>query len=73
MHSSKFNPIIIKLIATVSVLLVELERLPHGALYIECTHILPVLLQEGDQEIDGQVNVAHQLVLSHLHMTNSHS
>ena len=52
---------------------VELVRLAHGALHIQRPHILPVLLEQGDQEVDGQVDVTDQLVLSHLDVANSHS
>ena len=44
----------------------------HGALYIECSDILPVLLKQRDQEIDGAVDVCCQLILTHLNMTNGH-
>ena len=45
---------------------------PHGALYIECPDVLPVLLEQRDQEIDGTVDVRCQLVLAHTNMANGH-
>ena len=45
---------------------------PHGALYIECTDILPVLLEQRDQEIDSAVDVSCQLVLAHPNMANGY-
>ncbi len=31
-----------------------------------------MLLQQGDQEVDAQVDVLHQLVLVHRHVANGH-
>ena len=45
---------------------------PHSALYIECPDVLPVLLEQRDQEIDSAVDVCCQLILTHLNMTNGH-
>ena len=42
----------------------------HGALDVECTDILPVLFQKRDQEVDGQMNILHQFLLTHLHMAH---
>lgn len=53
--------------------LVNLLGFPHGALYVKSSHVLPVLLEQRDEEIDSQVSVADQLIFSHLHMPNSHS
>ena len=47
--------------------------LPYGALDIHGTHVLPVLLQQGHQEADDQVNFGDEFVLGHLHVTDSHS
>lgn len=53
--------------------LVEALGFPHGALDVQSSHILPVLLQQGHQEVDGQVDVVDELILCHLHVTDSHS
>ena len=42
----------------------------HGGLDVETLHVLPVLLQQGDEEVHGQVHVLSQLLLSHLHVAD---
>ena len=37
---------------------------------MEGLHVLPVLLQQGDEEVHGQVHVLSQLLLSHLHVAD---
>ena len=51
--------------------LVEALGGSHGALDVEGAHVLPVLLQEGHQEVDGQMDVLDQLVLVHLDVADS--
>ncbi|KAL6030929.1 hypothetical protein STEG23_024417 [Scotinomys teguina] len=51
--------------------LVQTLGLAHGALDVQSLDILPVLLEQGNQEIDSQVDVVDQLIISHLHMANS--
>jgi len=41
---------------------------PHGALDVERTDVLPILLEERYQEIDGQTDVGCQVVGSHGHV-----
>lgn len=53
--------------------LIEALWLSHGALDVECSDILPVLLQQRHQEIHCQVDVVDQLILGHLDMTNGNS
>lgn len=53
--------------------LVEALGFPHGALDVQSAHVLPVLLQQGHQEVDGQVDVVDELILCHLHVPHSHS
>lgn len=53
--------------------LIEALWLSHGALDVESSDVLPVLLQQWHQEVHSQVDVVDQLFLSHLDMTNSHS
>lgn len=45
----------------------------HGALDVERLDVLPVLLQQGDQEVDGSHGVGNQLILSHLGVTNGNT
>lgn len=45
---------------------------PHGALYVKCPDVLPVLLEQRDQEIDGAVDVPCQFILTHFNMANGH-
>ena len=42
----------------------------HGGLDVEGLHVLPVLLQQGHQEVHGQVDVLSQLLLCHLNVSN---
>ena len=37
---------------------------------MQTLHVLPVLLQQGHQEVHGQVDVLHELLLTHLHVTH---
>ena len=43
----------------------------HGALDVQRADVLPVLLEERDQEVDGQVNVVDQLILGHADVSDS--
>jgi len=49
----------------------ESLRLAHGALDVEGTDVLPVLLEQRDQEVDGQHNVGDNLVLVHVNVADS--
>lgn len=53
--------------------LIQTLRLSHCALDIERSHILPVLLQKGHQEIDSKVDICHKFILAHLNMADSDS
>lgn len=53
--------------------LIEALWLSHGALDVERSDVLPVLLQQRHQEVHSQVDVVDQLFLSHPDVTNSHS
>ena len=44
----------------------------HGGLDVERLDVLPVLLQKGDEEVHGKVNVLHELVLGHAHIAHRH-
>ena len=50
--------------------LVKPLNFAHGGLDVERLHVLPVLLQQGDEEVHGQVHVLSQLLLSHLHVAD---
>ena len=39
---------------------------------MEGLDVLPVLLQQGDEEVHGEVDVLGQLVLRHLHIAHGH-
>ena len=39
--------------------------LAHGALEVESAHVLPVLLQQGDEEVDAHLGVDVQLLVRH--------
>lgn len=45
----------------------------HGALDVQGTDVLPVFLQQRHQEVDCQVDVVNELVLRHLHVSDSYS
>lgn len=42
----------------------------HGSLDGQGSHVLPSLLEEGDEVVDGQHDVGDQLILSHANVTN---
>ena len=50
--------------------LVKPLDLAHGGLDVEGLDVLPVLLQQGHQEVHGQVDVLSQLLLCHLNVSN---
>lgn len=52
--------------------LVEALGFSHGALDVEGTHVLPVLFEQWHQEVDGQVDVVHQLIFCHLDVSDGH-
>ena len=37
----------------------------HGGLDVKTLHVLPVLLQQRDEEVHGKVNVLDEVVFSH--------
>jgi len=48
----------------------ETDRLAHGRLDVKGLDVLPVLLEEGDEEVDAQHDVGEDLVLGHLDVTD---
>ena len=51
--------------------LVKTDGGSHGALDVEGPDVLPVLLEQRHQEVDGQVDVEDQLVLCHSNVADS--
>lgn len=47
--------------------------LAHGGLQVQRLDVLPSLLQQGDQEVDGQHGVGDNLVLVHVDVTDGTS
>lgn len=47
-------------------MLTETLRLAHGGLEVERLDVLPVLLEERDQEVDSQHGVGEDLLRRHL-------
>ena len=43
----------------------------HGALDVQGADVLPVLLEQGDQEVNGQMDVLDEFILAHLNVANS--
>ncbi len=48
------------------IILVQSLGFAHSGLDVEALHVLPVLLEQRHQEVHGQADVLHQLVLGHL-------
>mmetsp|Transcript_102303 Transcript_102303/g.142459 ORF Transcript_102303/g.142459 Transcript_102303/m.142459 type:complete len:241 (-) Transcript_102303:59-781(-) len=53
--------------------LVEAVGRSHGALHVERAHVLPVLLKERHQEVDGLLDVGHELLMSEVDGSNGDS
>ncbi len=51
--------------------LVEALRWSHSGLDVERPNVLPVFLEERDQEVHGQVDVLDQLLVSHANIADS--
>ena len=45
----------------------------HCALDVQCSDILPILLQKRYQEVDCKVDIRDQFLLGHVHVTNCNS
>jgi hypothetical protein len=48
----------------------DLERRAHGGLDVQDLDVLPVLLEEGHQEVDGQLHVEGDITGTHVHVGN---
>ena len=44
----------------------------HGGLDVQGLHVLPVLLQQGDEEVHGEMDVLDELLLSHPDIADRH-
>jgi hypothetical protein len=53
--------------------LVESLRRRHGSLDGQASNVLPSLLQQRDQVVDGQHDVGDQLILSHANVANGNT
>ena len=51
--------------------LVQLEAGSHGGLDVDGLHVLPVLLEKRDKEVDGDGGVLTNLILTHLDVADS--
>mmetsp|Transcript_16511 Transcript_16511/g.41197 ORF Transcript_16511/g.41197 Transcript_16511/m.41197 type:complete len:273 (+) Transcript_16511:142-960(+) len=53
--------------------LVDAEGLAHGGLDVQAAHVLPVLLEQGHQEVDGVADVGADLRVGHAHVGHGHT
>jgi len=53
--------------------LVDTDGRTHGGLQVEHANILPVLLQQGHEEVDAHLSVLEDLLLLHFTVANGHS
>jgi len=51
----------------------EADWLAHGRLDVERLDVLPVFLEQGDEEVDAQHDVGKDLILSHLDMADGNT
>lgn len=51
--------------------LVQSQWMTHRRFDDQRTNVLPLLLQQGDQEVDGQENLGNQDFLLHLNVTDT--
>lgn len=53
--------------------LVQTTRWRHGSLDRQAANVLPAFLEQGDEIIDGQHDVANELILRHSNIAHGHS
>ena len=53
--------------------LIETDRLAHGALQVQRLDVLPVLLEQRDQKVNGQHVVVDNLILAHGNVTGGNT
>ena len=58
-------------IKNITIKLVDSVHFSHGRLDVERPHVLPILLQEGYEEVDRQHDISVQLVGLHANVTDS--
>jgi hypothetical protein len=46
-------------------------RRAHSALHVERAHVLPVLLEQRDEEVGGERQVRHEFLLRHAHVADT--
>jgi len=51
----------------------ETDGLAHGGLNVQRLDVLPVLLQQRDEEVDAQHHVTQDLVVSHLDVADGNA
>lgn len=51
--------------------LIKTVSFTHGALDVECSDVLPVLLQQRDQKVDRQHSVGSDLINGHIDVSDS--
>ena len=51
-------------------ILVKPLRFAHGGLDVQTLDVLPVLLQQRHEEVHGEADVLHQLLLRHVHVAD---
>lgn len=47
--------------------------LTHGRLQVQRLDVLPVLLQQGNEEVNGQHDIGNQLIFSHTDVTDGNT
>ena len=52
---------------------VDGEGLAHGALEMEPLHVVPVLLEQRDKEVDGHEGILPELIGVHAHIADGHA
>ncbi len=53
--------------------LVEALSRAHGALDVERPDVLPMFLEQRNQEVDGQMDVLDELLVAHANVTDGHA
>lgn len=53
--------------------LIQTVWLAHGALDVQAPHILPILLQQRDQEVDSHLHIDKELLLAESHIAHGNA
>ncbi len=51
----------------------DTNRMTHGTLYVETLDILPVLLEQGNEEIDRHHHIGQKFIFRHGNMSNGNT